>query len=101
MTTDHPPAQVSPAVQEPKYWLPCEVRPGMFPTERLVTVLDGSGRYRNLFVPEHRAREQSIEVRLIEEADGVALIRLPGELFDGWTLLSVERTRLEPAEPVQ
>ena len=77
-----------------QYGLKSELSPGMFSNERLAAVRDHEGRERVLFVPDFKI---SGDVRLIDEAGDIALVRLPGELLDaGWTL-SVKRSQLEPA----
>ena len=80
-----------------QYGLKSELSPGMFSNELLATVRDHEGRERALFVPDFKVNGDAILVRLIDEAGGIALVRLPGELLDaGWTL-SVRSSQLEPA----
>ena len=77
--------------------LKSELSPGMFANERLATVRDHEGREHALFVPDFKIRGNAILVRLVDEADGVALVRLPGEALATGRTLSVRQSQLEPA----
>lgn len=72
-----------------------ELSDGMFPDERFIELRDHNGRSFVLIVPADRVDAHgAIDVRIIDESGGVALVRLPGELLNAGRTLSVNRSEL-------
>ena len=65
-------------------WLRCEIRNGMFPDERAITIALSEGRSHDAFVPSSEVEADSdtthgrVRVRLVSVADGCWVL-LPQE----------------------
>ena len=74
------------------------VSDGMFPNERAIVLTDHSGETYTLIVSADIVSSDGvIRVRLIDEREGIALVRLPGELLGAGRMISVQRSELQPA----
>ena len=80
-----------------RFLLKSELLPGPFPEEYIATVIDHLGQHRTLIVPDDTVQGEAILVRLIDQGDGIALVRLPAQLLDAGWMLSVPQSHLEPA----
>ena len=71
---------------------------GMFPDESVVVVTDFQGRIVSIVVPDTAIdrHEGSVEVRVLERNDDLALVRLPGESF-GPSVITVRDSDLKAA----
>lgn len=73
------------------------VSAGMFPNERAIVLTDHNGETYTLIVSaDIVSRDGVIHVRVIDEQGGIALVRLPGELLGAGSVISVQRSELEP-----
>lgn len=72
------------------------VADGMFPNERAIVLTDHSGDTYTLIVQaDVISSDGVIQVRVIDVRDGVALIRLPGEVLGAGSVISVQRSELQ------
>ena len=77
--------------------------PGMFPNERFLEVSSLSGKQLTFIIAAstvvERGSEKLIEVQVLDEGEGGALIHIPGEGMNSTTLISVRDSDLvkEPA----
>ena len=73
---------------------------GMFPNERVFIITSYNGETFTVIVPEGFVEERdgvpTIRVRVIDSAQGISLVRVPGEALDSNTI-SVAETALVPA----
>lgn len=72
---------------------------GMFPNERVFIVLDHNGEPFSVIVPESFVEERegvpTIQVRVLDAAGEISLVRVPGEADSN--TLSVANSALVPA----
>ena len=83
------------------FWLPCTVGPGQFPTESAVSGHQHGGKLFSLFAPRRMVKEDGkgggwVRVSLVDERDGLALVRLPAQTFENGQHVTVARTSLSP-----
>jgi len=67
----------------------CDVSEGMFPEERSVSFQASDGCKIELFVTDRRIRDNKLEIRILEEKNGLSLIELPAEPLNESAVLTV------------
>lgn len=94
-------------------WLDCMVSPGQFTGEYAISSHDHVGGQFSLFVDssfvEHECGDISegvecegrVQVMVLEEKQGLALIKLPGRTFANGSTLTVKSSQLEAIETSQ
>ena len=100
-------------VSEMRAFIPCRVYPGQFSSEYAVEATQQGGAPFSLFVPtryvepvETPTRDHTVEGRLqviiVQDRDGVAIVRLPRESFESGRFVVVSSDQLEQVdEPVE
>jgi hypothetical protein len=79
-----------------KALLICNVSEGMFPDERTVTFQASDGCRVELFVTKQRITpDNKLEVTILEEKNGLSLIRLPAEPLNESAVLTVRSNMIK------
>ncbi len=75
-----------------------QVSQGMFPNEVAFVVTDHEGHQLVAIVPKDSVdAEGRIRVRLVERANGLSLVKVPGELINANSGVFVADSELQPA----
>jgi len=76
-----------------------KVSKGMFPDELVLLLADHDGGPQALIVQSELVKQSGedglVEVQIVDQREGLALIRLPGELVTAGHVISVKESQLE------
>jgi hypothetical protein len=82
----------------------CLASPGQFSDEVAIQGKDFANNEFSLFAPrsfvycerepEHEAVEARVQVQLLDQRDGLSLVRLPGRMFDNGSTVTVRADQL-------
>jgi len=77
-------------------WMPVEIRPGLFPSERAVQFRAADGQEIAVFVSSRQVDESqhTLKVTLLDQNNDFALIQIPSQ--SGSTVAKVARRELRP-----
>lgn len=81
--------------------LQCTISDGLFPEERCASFPNANGETVDIFVPSNLLQDGCLEVALLEEGEGLALIRLPVYSATVTPCVVVKSNQIRPKQKVE